>query len=131
MPVSAPAVAFPVEGSMLTGAGGNTAMALSLQSGHTHVLVPDGLVQALSVLLGFDPYRSLWRAEPREIPSLQEAVKAERQRVHKAHVDAVGGTEPWRAGWLASRLHDDDWYVLLLEVEVLLGDSAELIVLGD
>lgn len=62
---------------------------------------------------------------------MREAVQGELQLIHQAHVDAVGGAEPWRAGWLASRLRDDDWYVLLLQVEELLVDSAELIVLGD
>ena len=106
-------------------------MALSLRSRDAQVLVPDRLLEAMSVLLGIDPYGSRWRLDPRDMTSMREAVHGELQRVHAAHVDAVGGTEPWRAAWLASRLQDDEWYVLLRDVGHLLANSEEVTVLGD
>lgn len=106
-------------------------MALSLRTRDAQVLVPDGLLEAMSVLLGIDPYGSRWRVDPRDTAMMREAVRAEIQRVHTAHVDAVGGAEPWRGEWLGSRLRDDEWYVLLLEVGDVLGSSEEVTILGD
>jgi hypothetical protein len=106
-------------------------VALSLRSRDAQVLVPDRLLEAMSVLLGIDPYGSRWRVDPRDMTSMREAVRAEIRRVHTAHVDAVGGTEPWRAEWLGSRLRDDEWYVLLRDVADVLASSEEVTVLGD
>lgn len=106
-------------------------MALSLRTRDAQVLVPDRLLEAMSVLLGVDPYGSRWRVDPRDVTLMREAVRAEIRRVHTAHVDAVGGVEPWRAEWLGSRLRDDEWYMLLRDVEDVLASSEEVTVLGD